>query len=112
LPLLLAHVVRPVVPDLDRARAVLPLRDLAVERRVLERVVLDVHRERAAAGLERHALRDGPRRERALLLEPEVVVQPPCVVPLDDEDRLPAALLRAERLGCDLRVALAAVLAE
>ena len=36
------QLVRAVVPDLDRAGAVLALRDLALERRVVERVVLDV----------------------------------------------------------------------
>ena len=37
--------------------------------------------------------------ERAVALEPEVVVEPPGVVALDDEDRLLAALALAERLG-------------
>ena len=75
--------------------AVLALRDLALEGRVVERVVLDVDGERALARLERHALRHRPARERAVALEPEVVVEPPRVVPLDDEDRpLPARLPR------------------
>ena len=111
--LLLEQLVRAVVPDLDRAAAVLALRDLAVERRVLERMILDVHGERLRAGLERHALRHRPRRERAVPLEPEVVVQAACVVALHDEDRLACrASPSPNGSGVCLRVALAAVLAE
>src|SRR5262249_41464758 len=106
--LLLDELVRPLVPDLDGAGTVLALPDLAVELRVLERVVLDVHRERALARLERDPLRDGPARERAVALEPEVVVEPARVVALDDEDRRLSATARAagERLRGLLRIAL------
>ena len=86
--LALDELVRPGVPELDRAGAVLALRNLALEARVLERVILDVDRERSGARLERHPFRHSPRRERAVLLEPEVVVEAPGVVALDDEDRL------------------------
>ena len=65
-----------------------PLRDLALELRVLERVVLDVDGEMLLARLERHALRHRPGRERAVALEAEVVVEPARVVALDHEDRL------------------------
>ena len=85
--LLLDELVRAGVPDLDGAGAVVALRDLALEGRVVERVILDVDGERALAGLERHALRHRPRGERAVPLEPEVVVEAPRVVALDDEDR-------------------------
>src|SRR5262249_34462720 len=98
--------------DLDGAGAVLALRDLAVERRVLERVILDVHRERTCARLERDALRHRPRRQRAVPLETKVVVEPAGVVPLHDEDRFLPPLLAAERLGGLLRVALPAVVLE
>jgi len=117
--LLLEQVEGAVVPDLDGAGAVVTLRNLALEGRVVERVIFDVHREHALARLERDALGNGPRRERAVALEPEVVVEPPRVVALDDEDRClrPPALrmtgpLRRERLRRLLRVALAVVLAE
>src|SRR6476469_5589231 len=43
--LLLEQFVRAAVPDLDRARTVVPFRDLALEAPVLERMVLDVARE-------------------------------------------------------------------
>ena len=85
--LLLDELVRALVPDLDRARPVLALGDLALEGRVLERVVLDVDGQLPLARLQRDALRHRPARERAVALEPEVVVEPPRVVPLDDEDR-------------------------
>ena len=108
--LLLEQLVRSAVPDLDRAGAVLALGDLALEARVVERVVLDADGEGPLARLERHALRYGPARKRSVPLEPEVVVQPARVVPLHDEDRLlPSALLPAERLRCLLRIALALV---
>src|SRR5439155_17386567 len=108
--LLLDELVGAAVPDLDRAGAVLALRDLAFEARVVERVVLDVDGERPLAGVERDALRHGPARERAVTLEAEVVVKPPGVVALDDEDRLLAAFLAlSEGFGGLLRVALSAI---
>src|SRR5262249_12817036 len=111
--LLLEELIGAVVPDLHRPGAVLARRDLALERRIVERVVLDVYRERLLAGLERYALRDRPARERAVPLEPEVVVQPASIVPLDDEDRLlRPATLRVDRLRRLLRIPLAAVLGE
>src|SRR5204863_7591542 len=59
------------------------------------------------------ALGNGPARERAVALEAEVVVEPPRVVPLDDEDRLlRLAPLTGERLRGLLRVALTLVLGE
>ena len=82
---------------------------------VVERVVLDVDGERALAGLERHALRHRPARERAVALEPEVVVEPPGVVALDDEDRLaspPRARATPNGSECARRIALAAILGQ
>src|SRR5439155_22545382 len=91
--LLLDELVGALVPDLDSTGAVLALRDLALESRVVERVILDVDGERPLARLERHALRHGPACEGAVTLETEVVVEPASVVALDDEDRLLAAFL-------------------
>jgi hypothetical protein len=112
-PLAFHEVVGAGVPHLDRAGAVLALWNLTLESRVLERVILDVHRECAVPGLERHAFRHRPRGEGAVLLEPQVVVEVPGVVPLDDEDRVagpPApAGKRLRRLG---GVALTPILAE
>ena len=85
--LLLDELVGAAVPDLHRAGAVLALRNLALERRILERVVLDVHGEPSRSGLQRQALRDRPAGERAVPLQPQVVVEPARVVALDDETR-------------------------
>ena len=85
--LLLDELVRAAIPDLDRAGAVLARRDRPLEVAVLQRVVLDVHGEVPLAAPERDALRDRPARERAVALEPEVVVQAARGVPLDDEAR-------------------------
>src|SRR5439155_11118855 len=99
--------------DLDGACAIVALRDLPLEGRVVERMILDMDGQMLLTGLERHALRDGPARERPVVLEAEVVVQAPRIVPLDDEDRiLRLAPLRGERLGCLLAVALALVVGE
>src|SRR5262249_29710560 len=112
-PLLLEELVAATVPDLDRPGAVLALRDLPFETCVLQRMVLDVDGEMLLARLERHTLGNRPRRERSVALEPEVVVEPAGVVPLDDEDRLPCAAAAAlERLGRPSGVALAPVLLE
>src|SRR5262249_883998 len=107
--LLLEQLVRAAIPDLDRAGAVLALWDLALEVRVVERMVLDVDGKMPLAALERNALRDSPARKGAAPLEAEVVMQPPSGVPLDDEDGLPAAAAR-ERLRRALGIALAPVL--
>ena len=110
--LLLEQLVRAAVPDLDGPRAVVALRDLALEAPVLERVILDVDCEVLLARLERHALRHGPRSENAVALEAKVVVEPARVVPLHDEDRrLRLAALRTEGLGSAFPVALSLVLA-
>src|SRR5439155_22163888 len=101
------------VPDLDGSGTVVSLRDLAFEGRVVERMVLDVDGEMLFAGLERNTFGDGPGRERAVSLETEVVVEPPRVVSLDDEDRfLRLPPLRRERLRRLLPIALALVLCE
>ena len=102
--LLLDEVVGPVVPDLDRAGAVLAGGDLALEPGVVERMVLDVHGEVALPGLERDPLGNGPARQGAVALEAEVVVEAARVVALDDEHRLARPSPSAERLG---RLALA-----
>ena len=112
-PLLLEELVRAAVPDLDGARPVVPLRDLTLEAPVLEWMVLDMDGEVLLARLERDALRHRPRGENAVPLEAEVVVEPPGVVPLHDEDRLLCLTApTAKRLGGLLPVSLALVLRE
>ena len=64
----------------------------------------------ALAAAERYPLRDGPARESAVPLEPEVVVESTSGVPLDDETQC-RARLRAfpERLRGPGRVSLASI---
>ena len=101
------QLVGAAIPHLDRAAAVLAGRDVALEVGVVERVVLDVHRQRALAGPQRHAARQRPAQQHAVALEPEVVVQGASRMALHDEHELLRRLLRVavERLG---RLALAA----
>ena len=73
------------VPDDDVAGAVLLGGDDAFEVEVLDRMVLDVDGHPADGRVEGRALRDGPRHEDAIDLEPEVVVQPGGAVALDHE---------------------------
>ena len=78
--------------------AVLALRNFSGELEVLERVVLGADRETVLLRVLRDPVRDRPRRERPVVLEPQVPVQPRRVVLLNDEPR------RSVR-GCRLRVA-------
>src|SRR5262249_53188877 len=86
---------RAAVPDHDRAAAVLARRDHALEVGVLDRVILDRHREPLDARIERGAFRDGPREQHALPFETEVVVQMAGAMLLDHEAELPRALADA-----------------
>ena len=89
-----------------------PCRDLAVEVQVLERVVLGADREVVAARVRRDALRDRPRGQRAVVLEPQIPVQRARVVLLDDEPRRcvpPPPRAVAGRLRGGGEVALAAI---
>jgi hypothetical protein len=72
-------------------------------------MILDVDGENALPRLERDALRHRPAGQCAAALEPEVVVEPPRVVALDDEDRLPAAFPGPERLRRAFRIAFSPV---
>jgi hypothetical protein len=73
------------VPELDRAATILPFGDGALEVAIVERMILDLHREPPVVGIERWSLGDRPGLEHAVELKPEVVMQPPRVVLLDDE---------------------------
>src|SRR5438067_179213 len=66
---------RPAIPHDDAARAVIALGDIAFERAVIDRMILDMHREPLHRWIEARALGHGPRFERAVEFEPEVVVQ-------------------------------------
>ena len=78
---------RPVatVPQHYRAAAVLSLRDRAFEVAIVERVVLDLHRQTANLRVQRRALGHRPGLEHPVELQAEVVVQPRRLVLLDHE---------------------------
>ena len=71
----LQHLVAAVVPDGDRARAVLPPRDLPLEAAVLQRVIFGVHGQVVDRRVARHALGQGPGDQHPVALEAEVPVQ-------------------------------------
>jgi len=73
------------VPDDDIAATVLAGRDDAFEVHVFQRVILDVERRPAYIGIQSGSLRDCPADQHAVHFQPEVVVQPACAVPLDNE---------------------------
>ena len=73
------------VPEHDRAAAVLPLRDRALEAAVIERVVLDMDGKPLLAGDEARTLGDRPALEHAVELEAEIVMEAARGVLLDDE---------------------------
>ena len=106
------------VPDDDVATAVLAGRDHALEVGVLDRVVLDLHRQPADARVERRSLGHGPADEDAVELEAQVVVQPAGPMALDHEPStgrtvLPSpAPLPAAGLGRRGEVPLALVLGQ
>ena len=89
------------VVDLGRPRAAIPqhhhagavaLRDHALELAVLDRVILDVHRQPLVGGVDRRALRHRPRQQHAVVLDAEVVVQRGGEVFLHAEEARLAAL--------------------
>src|SRR5262249_34843338 len=103
----------PPVPYDHGPRAVVALRDHALEPGIVERMVLDMDRHAPHAGIETGALGHGPALERPIELEAEVVVQAPRRVLLDHErERLSGRRDHAARLGRGLEVAFAAVLRE
>ena len=91
--------IGPRVPDDHGSGAVVPTGDVALERAIVERVVLDVHGETLDLRVVGRALGHGPRRHHAVDLEPEVVVEAAGMVLLHDERRPGAAAHLAARLG-------------
>ena len=100
------------VPDDHRARAILALRDHALERAVLDRMVLRAHGEALHVGIEGRALRHRPAHQHAVMLKPEIVVQPRRRVLLHDEHAAGVFQLAAGGFARLLEVALAVVLGE
>ena len=100
------------IPDNGRPRAVAALGDHPLEVGVLDGVVLDVDGQAAFAVAHRGALGHRPAREHAVDLEPQVVVEPPRRVLVDDEQVAVGRPAVAERLGRARGIALLPVLVE
>ena len=83
--LLFHELVGAAIPDLDGTGTVLTGRNRPFELHILERVILDVHRQVTLTAAKRNPFRDGPAPQDAVPLEPKVVVEPPRSVSLDDE---------------------------
>src|SRR5690606_13381784 len=99
---------RPVtpVPYEHRSAAILALGDRALEVTVFDRVILDPARK---ALLRRHqagAAGDGPALQGSIHLQPQIVVQPPRGMFLDDEAAAGTGAKGTLRLGRAAEVAL------
>ena len=81
----LLPLVDPGVPDGDLAGTVLALRDGALERAVLQGVVLGHHGQAVGVRVQRWSLGHCPGDQHTGVLQAEVPVQPPGVMLLDDE---------------------------
>ena len=106
------------VPNHHRAAAVLAFGDPALEVEIFQRVVLHVNGQALLSRVQTRPLGDGPRREHAVDLEPEVIVQAAGGMLLDHKadgtGLLPGAggRTRASRFRGDLEAALALVVAK
>src|SRR5258706_10373911 len=117
----LNRAVGATVPPDPRAGAVVASRDHALEVRILERMVLDVHGEPFLLRPHRRSLGNGPALEHALHFEAQVAVQVARPMLLHDEAgsgwrgyrrrarRGARCRDGAERLGGASRIALAAI---
>src|SRR5262249_30317051 len=78
-----------------RAASVLPVLDDPLERSVLHRMILDMHRQTLLPGIEARSLRNRPAQQDAAPLEAEIVVEARGRVLLDavDPSGAPAPLL-------------------
>src|SRR4029077_19030326 len=74
----------PLTPDHHAPAAVLSLGNGSLERVVLDRVILDLHREPLDRRVEARPLRPSPALHHAIELEPQVEVQVARGVLLDD----------------------------
>ena len=99
----------PEVPDDHGPRPVVPLGNHALEVRVLDRMVLDVHGEPLLGRVERGALRHRPGEQHAAPFEPQVVVEPARGVLLHHEQARAVGALGPERLRSAVGVALGAI---
>src|SRR5262249_4460064 len=76
------------IPKHHRSAAVLTLRNGAFEISVIERMILDLHRQSLVFRIDRRAARYRPRFEHAVEFEPESVMQPRVIMFLDDKSQM------------------------
>jgi hypothetical protein len=100
------------VPDDDAASTVFALGDAPLELGIVERVVLDMHREALVVGREARAPGDGPALQDTVELEAQVVMQPARGMLVHDEQLPGLAAQLAARLRGAREVALAVVVAQ
>ena len=74
-----------LVPDHDRAAAVLVVGDGAFEITIVERMILDLDREPLVVRIERRPARHRPGLEDAVEFEPKIIMQPRRIMLLDHE---------------------------
>ena len=87
------------VPHDHAARAIVPRRDHALEISVLERMVFDFHRQPLLGLVVRRPLRHRPRTEDAVHLQPQIEMEIPRRVLVNDEEVSGNGRDRPERLG-------------
>src|SRR4029453_16318215 len=97
------------VPDHHRTAAILALRDRAFELVVLDGMVFTLHGEPLPARHQAWATRYPPALHHAVEFEPQVVMQPPGGVFLDDISVAPPALHLALRLGGHIKTTFGAI---
>ena len=85
-----------VIPKHDGAAAILPLRDGSLKVAVIQRMILDLHRQRLSSGFMTGPVRHRPALENAIQLQPKIVVKPGRLVLLD-QIGLTATSVRASR---------------
>ncbi len=85
------RVVGALVPEQRVPAAILLVRDAALEAGVGQGVVLGLHREPLRLRIIAGALGEGPTRQGAVDLQPQVIVQPGRVMLVHDEEGLRAA---------------------
>src|ERR1022692_1628071 len=99
----LLQLVLAVIPDGDEPAAVLAFADIALEAAVLQRVILGMDGKMVRCRVLGNSLWQCPGDQDAVMLKPEIPVQRPRMVLLDDERRRGLALLPA-RARCPHRL--------
>src|SRR5580704_678422 len=100
------------VPDDHRARAIFALRNVSLEIKVFERVVLGADRKPLVADREARAFGDRPAFQDSVHFEPQVVMEPARRVFLNDEFSALAPGSRTCRLRSPGEVALPGIFFE